>query len=162
MDLSMFHTTDEDGNEVEKPRPETKSFEDVHQCIHHHKGQNDTVVELFVSMYLLGIQWDWFTLYKEWQTQCADIKTWNDNRKPDEDGNLPDERPLPDMPPRPQQGTVGQWKLDNFNVLREGAYRKFGEQFDEQFWGIKNGDMNSGDWIRHRESVKAQYPKPTQ
>ena len=160
MDLSLFQTVDEDGNIVDQPRPETKSPEGVYQCINHHKGRNDTVVEKFVSMYLLGIQWDWYEQYKEWLALCEEINDWNANREEDEDGNLPDERPLPDMPERPAQTTVADWILQNFAVLREAAYPRLGEQFDKQYWDIKTGDINEGDWTAHREAVKAQYPAP--
>ena len=55
-DLSLFFTTDEEGNKLEVPRPETKSWMDVIQCINHHQGRNDVVVNRFIEMHLLGIQ----------------------------------------------------------------------------------------------------------
>jgi len=153
-DLSMFYTVDpETGEPVELPRPETKSFDDVKQCIFHHCGCNDAVVELFVGMLLLGQQWDWFDLYKEWLATCEAIQDWNDNREPDEDGNLPDERPLPPMPERPEQIMVEQWKLEHFALLREAAYGSYQTQFDISY--------HSDDaWREMQDSIREQYPMP--
>ena len=65
-DLSLFQTTDESGATVDVVRPETKSNADVIQCINHHHGSNDIEVDKFIEKHLLGLQWDWYELYKEY------------------------------------------------------------------------------------------------
>ena len=103
IDLSMFFTTDEEtGEQVELPRPETKSWPDVIQCINHWQGKGDAVVNRFIELYLLGIQWDWYAEYKDWLLACEKVQAWNDARVPDEEtGKLPEPMPMPEMPVRP-------------------------------------------------------------
>ncbi len=47
--------------EVVEVRPETKSWSDVIQVIKHHKGESHVAVDMFIDMYIKGIEWD----YKE-------------------------------------------------------------------------------------------------
>ena len=106
-DLSLFFTTDEEGNEQELPRPETKSWPDVVQVMNHWHGEpaGDPVIDTFIGLYSVGVQWDWFESYQQWQQEVLAINEANASRQPDEDGNLPEPLPLPDMPERPELET---------------------------------------------------------
>ena len=109
IDLSMFYTTDDEGNKVELPRPETKGWPDVIQCVNHWQGQpkGEPVIDRFIEMYLLGIQWDWYELqYKPWLQACEKVKEWNDSQEADEYGNKPEPMPEPEMPEKPACKTV--------------------------------------------------------
>ncbi|WP_163372881.1 hypothetical protein [Endozoicomonas acroporae] len=153
IDLTQFFITDEDGNQVELTRPETKSWSDVVQCINHHKGQNDKVVRRFIELYLLGIQWDWFESYKDWLSTFTRMKEYNDALVPDtETGELPPSYPLPDMPERPLSDTVDAVMRLQYQVLRKAAYGDTSSQFDEVFDTEDHG-------VNNRAKVKGQYPK---
>ena len=107
VDLSMFKSLDDEGQEVELSRPETKGWDDVVQCINHNQGRNDPAVKRFMELFLLGIQWDWNAAYKQWLDQCEAVNAYNAARVADEEtGELPDEMPLPAMPERPEAGSV--------------------------------------------------------
>ena len=114
-------------------------------------GKNDTVVDLFVSMAALGEQWDWYSLYKDWLSQCELVNEWNDNRIEDGDGVVPDERPLPVMPVRPVEVTVEQWKVSNYKILREIAYGSYQTQFDKLY-------VSDAEWLDYQNLIKDQYP----
>lgn len=77
VDLSMYYTKDEDGNDVEVTRPETKSWEEVVQVAKFHVGKNEPVVDAFITMYTTGLQWDWFADYKQWKAECVRIEAIN-------------------------------------------------------------------------------------
>ena len=151
-DLSLFFTTDEEGNEVELPRPETKSWPDVIQCINHHQGRNDVVVNRFIELYLIGIQWDWFAAYKDWLKQCDQVTAYNETLQPDEDGTQPELMPLPIMPEKPQVETVEQVLLREANTLRIGAYNGYRQQFAMLYDSIDG-------WKAWQDDIKAHYPK---
>lgn len=106
-DLTMFYTTDELGSQVELPRPETKSMDDVVQCATHNQGSNDTVVDKFITMYQLGLQWDWFEEYKQYLLDKTKIEDYNKALVPDEDGVPPDPLPLP-LPTEPVRPAAEQ------------------------------------------------------
>ena len=157
MDLSLFQTTDEDGNPVATVRPETKSHVDLIQCIEHNKGAHDDVINRFIEMYLLGLQWDWFEIYKDWQAKCEATTEWNASRTEDEEGTLPDPRPLPAEPVRPEQMTVSNWRCAEYSVLREAAYGGYQSQFDILY---KKGIVDITGWADFVSAVRSQYPDP--
>lgn len=68
MDLSMF-VSNVDGEKSINKRPETASLDDVVSVSIKHASNQDRhgVIKKFVEMYLLGIQWDWFESYHEWE-----------------------------------------------------------------------------------------------
>ncbi len=152
IDLSMFYTADDEGNQVELPRPETKSWPDVVQCINHHRGRNDAVVDRFIELYLLGIQWDWFGQYKDWLVKCGQIEGYNDALVPDDEGVMPELMPLPGMPERPLSETVEEVRRREYQVLRRAAYGDTDSQFNEVFDAEDHG-------VSHRAKVKEKYPK---
>lgn len=153
IDLSMFFTTNEDGTEIELPRPETKSWPDVIQCMNHWQGKGDAVVNRFIELYLLGLQWDWFESYKDWQQACEKVQEWNDARIPDEDiGELPEPMPEPEMPARPKADTVEQVRLREAYTLREAQYNGYQKQFALLY-------DSAEDWKAWQDEVKAHYPK---
>ena len=70
--MDMFYEETVDLGDVEllpekviKPRPETKSLDDVIQVIKHNPA-NETVINKFIELYGLGLQWDWFEAYQDW------------------------------------------------------------------------------------------------
>ncbi|MGI2025758.1 hypothetical protein [Endozoicomonas acroporae] len=152
IDLSMFYTVDEQGNQVELTRPETKSWFDVEQCINHHQGRNDAAVNRFIELYLLGIQWDWFESYKEWQEKCLQVEAYNASLQPDEEGITPEPMPLPAMPERPLSETVKEVRQREYQALRRAAYGETDSQFNEVFDTEDHG-------ASRRAAIKTQYPK---
>ena len=159
MDLSLFQTIDEEGNTVDAVRPETKSYADVIQCINHHQGKHDVVVDRFIEMYLLGLQWDWYESYKDWQAKCEATTEWNASRTEDEEGTLPDPRPMPAEPERPVLTTVTDWKQSNYALLREAAYNGYQPQFDMMF---KQGSVDTTIWTDFVSKIRDQYPDTTE
>ena len=151
-DLSLFFTTDEEGNQVELIRPETKSWMDVIQCINHHQGRNDVVVNRFIELYLLGIQWNWFEDYKDWLKQCDQVTAYNEALQPDENGNQPEPMPLPTMPKKPESWTVEQVLLREANALRMAKYNGYQKQFAMLYDSIDG-------WKAWQDEIKAHYPK---
>ena len=125
LDLTMFYTTDEEGNEVELPRPETKSWSDVIQVLNHwhEEPAGNPVIDRFIAMYFANVQWNWFESYKQWQQDVLTIEEINANQQPDEEGNLPDPLPFPEMPKQPVLET-------NDNLLHK-ALGKIYQQFEE-------------------------------
>ncbi len=155
IDLSMFFTTDEEGNEVELPRPETKSWSDVIQCVNHWQGQpkGDPVIDRFIEMYLLGLQWDWYEMsYKPWLEACEKVQAWNAAREPDDEGKLPEPLPEPAIPARPEADTVEQVRLSEANALRLAEYNDYQKQFAMLY------DSMEG-WKAWQDQVKAHYSK---
>ena len=138
IDLSMFFATDEEGTETELPRPETKSWPDVIQCINHWQGQpkGEPVIDRFIEMYLLGLQWDWYELgYKPWLEACEKVQAWNNARIPDEEtGELPEPMPEPEMPARPDFETVAEVRLRKnvHNIYQDNATTRQDRQVYEQ------------------------------
>lgn len=52
--------------------------------------------------------------------------------------------------------TVGQWKEQNYALLREAAYPSLEEQLGMQYDDSINGTTT---WLDMQESIKAKYPK---
>lgn len=155
-DVSMFYTNDEQGNEVELPRPETKSWADVTQCIDHNHGENDQVVERFIELARLGDQWDWFEDYKHWLVKCEQITSLNDSRVPDsETGQLPAPFPLPDEPELPS---------DRSDEFREYQWQVQRNCKQENASVVVNGKEFDADWksiVTMSEAVDASEPGDT-
>lgn len=153
MDLSLFQTVNDQDDTVEAARPETKSFNDVLQCINHHAGNNDAVVDRFIEMALLGEQWDWYeNEYKPWLARRTEIEEWNESREADDEGNMPESMPLPEMPEPPAQTTVEQWRLSNASLLRRGGFGDWREQMDKMH-------PDPDRWQEFIVSRQRQYPK---
>lgn len=150
--MDMFYINNEEGNRVELPRPETKTLEDVKQCIYHHKGDDDSTVKLFINMYLLGIQWDWFEEYKQYLKDKTEVISWNTNRLPDEEGNLSEPHPLPVQPPRPNQlKSINDVMLELYTDLRQAAYGNYQTQFDIAY-------KSYSSWEDYIEEIRLRYP----
>ena len=47
-----------------------------------------------------------------------------------------------------------------YQRVRAHEYPAIADQLDMLYHDIKNGNLNSGDWIQTIEQVKQQYPKP--
>ena len=156
INLSMFYTTDEEGKQVELPRPETKSWQDVVQCINHWQGntEGDPVIDTFIELYLLGQQWDWYEQsYKPWLQACENVKAYNDSREPDETtGELPEPMASPPMPERPESDTIEQVRLREADTLRLGAYNGYQKQFAMLYDSMDY-------WKAWQDEIKTHYPK---
>ena len=152
-DLSMFFTTDEEGNEVELTRPETKSWPDVVQCINHHNGKNAAVVERFIELARLGDQWDWFEAYKQWQAECQRLTELNDSRVADEEtGELPEPYPLPPEPEQPAD------QSEHYRELQWRAQREYNQQ--HAFVTVNDKEFDA-DWksiVTMSEAIDASAP----
>ena len=154
VDLSMFFTTDVEGNEVELPRPETKSWPDVIQCVNHWQGnpEGEWVIDLFIEFYLLGLQWDWYELdYKPWLLACEKVKEWNDARIPDEaTGELPDPMPEPEMPARPAFETVAEVRLRKnvYTIHQDNATARQDRQVHDQLVKEKQEQTVINNFVR--------------
>ena len=124
MDLTLFQTTDEDGNTVDLPRPETKSADDVEQVIAHAPG-NTEVIARFMDMKNLGDQWDWFESYRQWEEHVAAIEAFNDARVADEEtGELPPAQTPDEAPVRP----VSVDGLDQLKAIKNKAINDWADQ----------------------------------
>lgn len=141
IDLTMFYTVDEEGNQVELQRPETKRWSDVDQCITHNQGQNPSVVERFIELAILGDQWDWFKSYKNWQAECERINELNAARIADEEtGELPAEYPLPTEPPQPADKSdeyrEKEWKAERSHKQNTASVIVNSKEFDADWSSI--------------------------
>ncbi len=82
-DLTDFYAVDEDGIFIYdaqgyptfKPRPETKSFEDLYRVVMKHATnvERHHVIATFGKLYNLGLQWDWLEQYLAWQTEVIEF-----------------------------------------------------------------------------------------
>lgn len=100
MVIADFYTTDENGDDVLIPKGETKSINDLVQCIKHNKGTENTPVKLFVNMVQEGIKWEWFDTYQEYLKQKKYVEDYNSSLQPDPEGVAP--TPM-DMPTEPKE-----------------------------------------------------------
>ena len=99
MNINDFYTTNEDGDKVLIPKGETKSLDDVIQCIEHNKGTDNRPVKLFVAMYHEGKKWEWFDRYQEYLAEKKKIEDYNAALVPDSiTKKAPDQAPLPTEP----------------------------------------------------------------
>jgi hypothetical protein len=111
-----FTVINDDGEQVELPRPETKSLDDVRQVCRLHAGNQSMhfVIDLFIELYLKGGQWDWYAEHQAW----LERKTFAELNAPaipiedqNQDAELPPLFAEPE-PVRPQSKTVIQGRQE--------------------------------------------------
>jgi len=99
----------EDGNNIFKARPETKTQADLDRVIG--LGKPQYVLDKFAEMVAIGEQWDWFDEYQDHLIEVEKITAYNDNLPVlalGEDGITPvyaQPKELPKEPVRPQVRT---------------------------------------------------------
>lgn len=95
----LFYTIDDDGTVTEKPRPETRPFSDVERVVNKHASNpaKRHVIYMFLEMYLLGLQWDWFEYRKTWLKELEDIESNPPERARDQDGQFLSDDPDTDI-----------------------------------------------------------------
>lgn len=121
MDLSYFETINEQ-DEVSFIRPETKSIEALERVILLSKPLS--VVDKFIALYLVGIQWDWFEAYQAYLIELEEVMLYNQNPPTagkDEAGNniAAEKKPLPLEPVRPPLLTVEEFKTNTPDLFRQ-------------------------------------------
>lgn len=122
MNLTMFYELDDSGSPmldehnqpVIRNRPESKALADVllvtrlhaaNQAMHH-------VIDKFIELYTITLQWDWFTQYQAWLARKADSEL-NAPALPIEYQQVL-ERPLSAEPEpvRPELKTIEQYRAE--------------------------------------------------
>ena len=125
-----FTVINNDGDEVELPRSESKSLDDVRQVCRLHAGNIDKhfVIDLFIKLYLDGVQWDWHEDHKDWLEHRDQLLAYAnllpEIRDPDGDYVAQTKQELIDTikpePVRPTQLTIDEAKalikLDGYSV----------------------------------------------
>lgn len=112
MDLDMFFESDDDGAQVERQRPETTSESDVALVLEKHAGNQAKhyVIHRFVTMYLDGVQWDWYESHKAWLVQEADALSYA--------ATLPDVTPDDDLNALTSSQYLEQFAANNPEPVR--------------------------------------------
>ena len=47
----------------------------------------------------------------------------------------------------------------NYRSERENEYPSIGEQLDQLYWDLKNGRLDTGDWIQNITKIKLKHSK---
>lgn len=121
MDLSMFYELDKSGSQlldehkqpVIRHRPESKALADVllvtrlhaaNPAMHH-------VIDKFIELYAVTLQWDWFEQYQAWLARKTDAEFYAPALPIDAQDQQAIEQPLfaEPMPERPQHKTLEQY-----------------------------------------------------
>lgn len=124
MDLSMFYELDKSGSQlldehkqpVIRHRPESKTLADVllvtrlhaaNPAMHH-------VIDMFIELYAVAMQWDWFEQYQAWLARKADAELNAPALPIDAQDQQAIEQPLfaEPMPERPQHKTLEQYRAE--------------------------------------------------
>ena len=198
MDLSYFEedyeslvseaVIDEEGVETSpvvyetlqriKKRPRTKSHADVLRVIEKQGGKNEAVVDMFISSYLNGIQWNWLEEYQEYESDLDGVVSWNDEHvgnlshtatvrivtgegddavvSYEEQDVLYEAKEIPVEPVRPYQQTIAEWRLENYDILRAASYPSVEDQLEM----IYNDRVNGTDlWVERQIEVKSLHAK---
>lgn len=140
---------------IENAPTEFKTLEDVWRVAGKHKGKRDDVIELFVGMVGDSEQYFWFGKYKQWLAECDVINEANTNKVADDEGVMPDDIPLPAKPVQPAVIDFDQWKLDNYEKLRQCAMPDKATQMQLMYEDMTNGTTKFKDLT---DAIKAQYP----
>ncbi|WP_176399919.1 DUF4376 domain-containing protein [Shewanella sp. Shew256] len=124
MDLSMFYELDKSGSPVldehKQPvirhRPESKALADVllvtrlhaaNPAMHH-------VIDKFIDLYAVTLQWDWFEQYQAWLARKTDAELNAPALPIDAQDHQAIEQPFfsEPMPERPQHKTLEQYRSE--------------------------------------------------
>ena len=133
MDLSYFETVN-DEDEVSYIRPETKSTADLERVVSLAKPLS--VVDKFIALYVLGLQWDWFELYQSYLTELDEVNAHNENPpllSTDEEGveTYAEQKELPIEPIRPDILTI-----DSFKELNPDLFNSFMKEQGAEINGV--------------------------
>ena len=145
LDFSMFY--DEEGEQLTRPRTATQ--EDLERVVS--KGKPLEVLQKFAELVELGVQWDWFESYLQWQNDYTDWLELRDSFVPSE--GIPEfkvEAPVEPVRPLPSN------HLEPYNV---GIFRMERQQLlDNAIVTISTGKSFHADEIsktRMSDAVKA-------
>lgn len=129
MDLSMFYELDDAGSpmldEQNQPvlrhRPESKALADVLLVTRLHAANPamHQVIDKFIELYAVTLQWDWFEQYQAWLARKADAELNAPALPIEAPEQQAIEQPLfaEPMPERPQHKTIEQ---DRAEILIDG------------------------------------------
>lgn len=124
MDLSMFYELDDAGSpmldEQNQPvlrhRPESKALADVLLVTRLHAANPamHQVIDRFIELYAITLQWDWFTQYQSWLARKADAELNAPALSIDTQDQQAIDSPLfaEPMPERPQHKTLEQYRAE--------------------------------------------------
>lgn len=124
MDLSMFYGLDDDGypmldehnNPVLRTRPESKSMADVILVTRLHAANPEMhhVIDKFIELYTITLQWGWFNLYQSWIARKSDAELNAPAMPIEAQSQQVIERPLfaDPEPFRPELKTIEQYRTE--------------------------------------------------
>jgi len=126
MDLSMFYDLDDDdspmldqhNNPVLRTRPESKDLADVLLVTRLHAANPSMhhVIDTFIELYGVTLQWDWFTQYQAWLERKAAAEMNAPALPTETQDQQVLERPLfaEPEPVRPELKTIEQYRAEIF------------------------------------------------
>ncbi|MEL4247748.1 DUF4376 domain-containing protein [Shewanella xiamenensis] len=162
-DLTMFYELDDAGSPVLdehiqpviRHRPESKALADVllvtrlhaaNPAMHH-------VIDKFIELYAVTLQWDWFEQYQAWLARKTDAELNAPALPIDTEDRQAIEQPLfaEPMPERPQHKTLEQYRAEIlidgisideylFRTQRAAAVNSITVEVD---WQVFDGDEQS-------------------
>lgn len=124
MDLSMFYELDKSGSPVldehKQPlirhRPESKALADVLlvTSLHASNPAMHHVIDTFIGLYAVTLQWDWFEQYQSWLARKTDAELNAPALPIDAQDKHAIEQPLfaEPIPERPQHKTLEQYRAE--------------------------------------------------
>lgn len=131
QELYMFYELNDKGelilNDNSKPiiksKPETKSLDDIRLVVNHNPN-NESVINRFIEMYDLGLQWDWFTNHQDWLQDKLEFEEYVLTLPTKDEDGKPIELPVFNKPEpiRPTSKTVDEYRdelIINGMTLRE-------------------------------------------
>lgn len=113
--LDDYYELNEAGEKVLKPFTETKTDEDVHQCIAHNKGVGP-VIDKFIDMYREYLRQQWFHIATDYNERLQAVRDYNDNKPNIGDKDNPEyplDREEPEPPTQNAIPTVDEYKADH-------------------------------------------------
>lgn len=126
-----------------------KTEDELRAVIALRKG--DEVIDMFLESYLQGLE------YEKWKEGKDLEETEEIVVGQDEDSNdIVETRLINVYEPMDVSEQMTDWKLDNYQILREFEYLPIPEQFDMQYKDKMNG---TNFWEEHIEYVKNRWKK---
>lgn len=107
-----FTAINDDGEQVELPRPESKSLDDVLlvASLHANNPAMHSVIDRFIEMFETGIQWDWFYRYAAWLERKANYVEVDESINPDTEDVIAAIKFDELEPVRPESKSAQQWR----------------------------------------------------
>ena len=102
INLDDYYELNDQGEKALIPFTETKTSEEVHQCIAHNKGTGP-VIDRFIDMYREYLRQHWFHIATDYNDRLQAARDWNADKPAageDENGKpiYPDDKPEPEPP----------------------------------------------------------------